>query len=218
MKFSTRVITSLRCILMAFLVGGAVTVAGGSVAVAQEGAEGSAAQEGEVVDPAVAPDDEQVSSPTIDPADLPAVDVGTTSEQEAALRLVEDILAEQRLLLAGQNFVYQAGGRRDPFRSLLALRQREISAPELRPPGLPGALISEVEVAAIASFQGRWQAMVVSQDGRTFFVEVGAILFDGRIVEISGDEVIFEQDVEDLLGARSTRRVSKRLVTGTQEN
>ncbi len=153
----------------------------------------------------------------IDPASLPDIDVVTTDEQEAALRLVETILAEQQLLLSGQNFVYQAGGRRDPFRSLLAARQREISAPELRPPGVPGFLINEVLLGATASYQGRWQAMIIGIDQRTYFVEVGAVLYDGRIVEISGDEVIFEQDVEDMLGARSTRRVSKRLANGNQE-
>jgi len=153
----------------------------------------------------------------IDPATLPAIEIGTTAEQDTALRLVEGILAEQRLLLSGQNFVYQAGGRRDPFRSLLAMRRRGISAPELRPAGLPGFLISEIEVAATASFQGRWQAMIVGLDQRSYFVEVGSGFYDGRVVEISGNEVIFEQEVEDLLGARSTRRVSKRLATGNQE-
>lgn len=152
-----------------------------------------------------------------DLATLPPVNIDTTDEQERALRLVETILAEQRLLLSGQNFVYQAGGRRDPFRSLLAARQRELLAPELRPAGLAGFLISEIRIAATASYQGRWQAMIVGLDQRTYFVVVGAVLYDGRVVEISGDEVIFEQEVEDLLGARSKHRVAKRLVTDNQE-
>jgi Tfp pilus assembly protein PilP len=161
-----------------------------------------------------ADDDENV----FDTSDLPVVNVVTTDEQEAALRLVEAILEEQQLLLSGQNFVYQAGGRRDPFRSLLALGQREIAAPELRPRGLAGFLINELDLRAIASFQGRWQAMVEGADRRTYFIEVGAQLYDGRVVEISGDEIVFEQDVEDLLGARSTRRITKRMTTtGNQE-
>lgn len=152
-----------------------------------------------------------------DPGALPAIGLVTTDEQEAALRLVETILAEQRLLLSGQNFVYQAEGRRDPFRSLLAVRSREIAAPELRPAGLSGFLISEITIVATASYQGRWQAMIMGRDRRTYFVRVGDVLYDGRIVEIAGEEVIFEQEVEDLLGARSKLRVSKRLVTGNQE-
>lgn len=151
------------------------------------------------------------------PGALPAIGLVTTDEQEAALRLVETILAEQRLLLSGQNFVYQAEGRRDPFRSLLAVGSREIAAPELRPAGLSGFLISEITIVATASYQGRWQAMIMGRDRRTYFVRVGDVLYDGRIVEIAGEEVIFEQEVEDLLGARSKLRVSKRLVIGNQE-
>lgn len=152
-----------------------------------------------------------------DPGALPAIGLVTTDEQDAALRLVETILAEQRLLLSGQNFVYHAEGRRDPFRSLLAVRRREIAAPELRPAGLSGFLISEITIVATASYQGRWQAMIMGRDRRTYFVRVGDVLYDGRIVEIAGEEVIFEQEVEDLLGARSKLRVSKRLVIGNQE-
>lgn len=178
-------------------------------------------QEAEGQDPGAGQDDSggqgEAESTSIDPASLPEISLATTDEQEAALRLVENILAEQRLLLSGQNFVYQAGGRRDPFRSLLAVRRREAAAPELRPAGIAGLLINEVAIAATASYQGRWQAMIVGFNQRTYFVQVGAVLYDGRVVEISGDEVIFEQDVEDLLGARSTQRVSKRLVTGNQE-
>lgn len=177
----------------------------------------------EAGDPAAEPEQESaaqegdVEAAPIDPATLPAMDIATTEGQELALRLVETILVEQRLLLSGQNFVYQAGGRRDPFRSLLAVRRREIAAPGLRPPGISGFLINEIQIVATASFQGRWQAMIVGLNGRSYFAQVGAVLYDGRVVEISGDEVTFEQEVEDMLGARSTQRVSKRLVTGNQE-
>lgn len=153
----------------------------------------------------------------VDVESLPPVEIGVTDEQQAALQLVEQILAEQQLLLAGQNFVYQAQNRRDPFRSLLLLRQREIAAPELRPDGLPGFLINEIEVSAVARYQGRWQAMIVGVDGRTYFIEVGDELYDGRVVEIHDGEVVFEQEVEDLMGARSTRRVIRSMVTETQD-
>jgi Tfp pilus assembly protein PilP len=154
---------------------------------------------------------------SIDVESLPAVEIGVSDEQQQALQLVEQILAEQRLLLAGQNFIYEAQGRRDPFRSLLLLRQREIAAPELRPEGMPGFLINEIEVSAVARYQGRWQAMIVGVDGRTYFMEVGDELYDGRVVEIHDGEVVFEQEVEDLMGARSTRRVTRSMVTETQD-
>jgi len=142
---------------------------------------------------------------------LPEVSGDLSGEQIDALRLVDEILREQHVLLSGESFVYRSEGRRDPFRSLLLMRQRELSAPVQRPVGLPGFLINEVTLKAVAQYQGRWHAMIVGVDQRTYFAEVGSELYDGRIVEINTSEVVFEQEVEDLLGARSTRRVVKRL-------
>lgn len=142
---------------------------------------------------------------------------GTTDVEEEALRLVEEILQEQQLIVSGQNFVYQAAGRRDPFRNLLQIRQRAINAPAQRPAGLPGFLVGEVQVSAVAQYQGRWHAMLVGIDQRTYFAQVGTQLYDGRIVEINDREVLFEQEVEDMMGARSTRQVVKRLNSGAQE-
>jgi len=161
----------------------------------------------------------QAETPIQNPEDLGPVDVreGATDEEAEALRLVDQILHEQQLIVSGENFVYRAEGRRDPFRNLLAMRQREITAPTTRPPGLPGFLIGEIKVVAVAQFQGRWHAMLVGLDQRTYFAQVGDELFDGRIVRISEGEVIFEQEVEDLMGARTTRQVAKRLNTGTEE-
>lgn len=165
-----------------------------------------AAETGDLVEPQAEP------AQLIDPGQLPMVSDAMTDDEQQALRLVEEILAEQQLLLSGQNFVYNAGGRRDPFRSLLLLRQRELTAPTQRPPGLAGFMLGEVGISALAQFQGRWHAMLIGLDRRSYFAEVGTALYDGRIVEINDQEIVFEQEVEDLLGARSKRQVVKRLV------
>lgn len=134
-----------------------------------------------------------------------------SDEEQAALELVEEILAEQDIILRGQNFVYRAEARRDPFRNLLRLRRRELTAPTERPPGLAGFLTSEVELKGTALFQGRWHAMLAGLDQQIYFAEVGTELYDGRVVSIRENEVVFEQEVEDMLGARSTRQVVKSL-------
>lgn len=156
----------------------------------------------------------QLPVPGVDPADLLR---GVTREEEEALRLVDEILREQQNLLTGQNFVYQAESRRDPFRNLLLLRQRGISAPQQRPAGLAGFLVNEITVQAIAEFQGRRHVMVLGVDRRTYFARVGDRLYDGRLVEIRPGEVVFEQEVEDLLGARATRQVIKQLNSVPEE-
>ncbi len=142
---------------------------------------------------------------------LPELPLTVTPEEEEALRLVDQILREQNVLAGGKNFVYRAEGRRDPFRSLLRQRQRELAAPETRPPGLAGFLISEVQVSAVARYQGRWHVLLIGLDRRSYVAQVGTELYDGRIIEINDREVVFEQEVEDLLGTRTTRRVVKPL-------
>ena len=172
-------------------------------------------QDAEVAPAATEPGQEE-TGPEGTAAD-PQEPEATSDAEEEALRLVEQILAEQQQLLSGQNFVYRSEGRRDPFRNLLQLRQRELDAPAQRPAGLPGFLVGEVQVTAVAQFQGRWQALLVGLDRRTYTAGVGAELYDGRIIEINATEVIFEQEVQDLIGARSTRQVVRKLNNGNQE-
>ncbi len=184
-----------------------------AVATAQESpANRGGAQETAVEGSAQEADPEAAESEAPFIGELPELSEDLSTEQMEALRLVGEILREQQLLLSSENFVYQSGGRRDPFRSLLlSIRQRELSAPISRPAGLPGFLINELTIKAVAQYQGRWHAMIIGLDRRTYFAEVGSELYDGRVVEINTSEVVFEQEVEDMLGARSTRKVIKRL-------
>ena len=55
--------------------------------------------------------------------------------------------------------------------------------------------------------------MVLAPNRRAYFLEVGTQLYDGHVVEIQANEVLFEQQVPDITGARRTRQVSKRLRT-----
>lgn len=133
-------------------------------------------------------------------------------EERAALALVEQIISDQEGILMGTGFDYRPAGRRDPFRSLLA-EVTAASAPSIRPFGLPGFLISEVELKAIATARGNWHAMVIGPNQRAYFLEVGTELFDGHVVDIRPGEVVFEQQIPDLMGARRSRTVTKRLRT-----
>ncbi len=134
-----------------------------------------------------------------------------TPQEREALELVEQLIRDQEGVLMGTGFDYNSGGRRDPFKSLVP--DNTIRAPTVRPFGLPGFLISEVELKAIATSQGRWHAMVVGPNRRAYFLDVGTELFDGHVMDIRPGEVVFSQIVPDLTGARRTREVTKRLRT-----
>lgn len=84
---------------------------------------------------------------------------------------------------------------------------------DARPQGVAGLLVQDARVTGIARYLGGWHAVLTAPDGRTYFARVGAELYDGRIVEIGPEEVVFEQEVEDVIGNRRVRQVVKRLRT-----
>lgn len=174
--------------------------------------EGEAQQPGQQTGSGQAPPDPQQPQQQPPPVTGGAGQATLTPEEREALDLANRLIREQEGVLMGVGFDYDARGRRDPFRSLL-VDLGAVSAPSVRPPGLPGYLISEVELKAIAAVQGRWHAMVIAPDQRAYFLEVGTELFDGHVVQIGPAEVTFEQIVPDLTGARRSRQVTKRLRT-----
>lgn len=157
-------------------------------------------QQGEASQEQVPPVAQGASPPLLTPA------------ERAALALVDQIIGEQEGVLMGSGFDYIPGDRRDPFASLL-VQIGAVTAPGLRPPGLAGFLVSEVDLKGIATANGRWHAMIIGTNQRAYFIEVGTQLYDGHVVDIRAGEVLFEQVVSDALGVRRIREVTKRLRT-----
>lgn len=155
---------------------------------------------------------QQEQAPPTQAPGLPGAPELLTPEEREALALVEQLIRDQEGVLMGTGFDYAEGGRRDPFRSLIAgLTAVNVPGIDERPRGLPGFLIAEIDLTAIAEVQGRWHAMVTAPDQRSYFLEVGTKLWDGHVVSIGPGEVIFEQLVSDLIGATRTRQVTKTL-------
>ena len=119
-------------------------------------------------------------------------------EERAALALVEQILREREDVLMASGYDYVAAGRRDPFASLL-VQTGAVMAPSVRPVGVAGFLVSEVELKGIATANGRWHAMVVGANRRAYFIEVGtdlpcALRGAEEILETLGRELGVEEN------------------------
>ncbi len=117
--------------------------------------------------------------------------------------------------------VYNPRGKRDPFVNLQELyrqEQPEVFIPQLpplseRPLGLVGLAISEVTITGVAVGEGNRVVILRGVDGFTYLAREENKLFDGYIMDISEEEVVFIQEVLDPRGTRDTVRVVKRLFT-----
>ncbi len=236
-KRNTRALAVATIVVVTGAVGAAGAIAAGSSEVVEHASEGpyagasriessttrqgvrSVALQAPAGAPATAQDPSQTGQlPQGDPAQQTPPPAAAqqellTPEERAALALVEQIIRDQEGVLMGTGFSYNTAGRRDPFVSLLrgvGTTEDGVECPAGR---LEGFLISEIVLKAIATAQGRMHAMVTGPNQRAYFLEVGTQLCDGHVSEITPNEVLFEQLVQDMTGARRSREVTKQLTT-----
>ena len=124
---------------------------------------------------------------------------------------VDEILMDEAAMLAGEGYYYDPGSRRDPFRSLLAARDRlEFRGP--RPEGIPGLLIEEIDITGIYLTSDGPVAQVASADQeKSYLLRVGDQLYDGDVISINANEAVFKQIVDDPTALKPFREVSKKL-------
>ena len=109
-------------------------------------------------------------------------------------------------------YKYDAKGRRDPFRSLdVSATIQASTAPAVRPPGLKGQLVSEINLAGIVKSKNQYMAMATGYRGKTYFLQPNDDLYDGKVIEIKSDAVVFSQTLTDSQGKRLSQRVVKKL-------
>ena len=117
------------------------------------------------------------------------------------------------------NFEYAAGGRRDPFLSLVkrgADSGSTASQPVKRAEGVPGLMVSELTVRGIVQTRGVWVAMVGGVDGKVYSIRAGDKLADGVVREVTAQAVVILQEVTDPLSLAKQREVRK-LLRGGEE-
>ena len=106
-------------------------------------------------------------------------------------------------------YTYEVGGRRDPFRSLLVRNPSDKD--RVRPPGLAGVMVDELELQGTIKVKQGWVAMMRGPDNKSHLVRKGTTLFDGEVVEVSATEVTFRQNVNDPTNPKPFREVVKAL-------
>jgi len=107
------------------------------------------------------------------------------------------------------NYSYDPSGRRDPFESLLGgTKSKSASIPK-------GALtVTDAKVVGITHAKEGFVAIIMGSDKKARFMKEGDKLYDGQIISIEEDRVIFRQDLtDDALAAPGlkSKEVIKRL-------
>ena len=143
-------------------------------------------------------------------------DESEKAKDEQNSKTIEKIIQESENILAGRGFTYDPAGRRDPFRSLVEQTKTEKGP---RPKGIAGMLISEVDLVGIVQKGKDNLAFFNGSDNKGYFLRVGDLLYDGRIILINRhtSQVIFRQEINDPRSIKPYRDITKRLYSAEEE-
>ena len=136
------------------------------------------------------------------------------SEQSEPLEPTVDsdqLLADEEMMLLGEGYTYEPGDRRDPFKSLLIVRER-VAMRGPRPEGIPGLLIEEIDLTGILiTPDGPFAQVRSTQEDKSYLLREGDQLYDGDVVSIAANELTFKQIVDDPTAVKPFREVVKKL-------
>lgn len=148
--------------------------------------------------------------PVVDPnAPPPAGDDSFLGAPSPDTGDIDEILEGEEEVLSGSGgFSYDPGNRRDPFKSLLSGPEKPERGP--RPEGIPGLLIDEIQLLGIWRTPRGYVAQIRASN-KSYLLREGDQLFDGDVVNIQKNEVVFKQQVQDPTALKPYREVVKNL-------
>lgn len=104
---------------------------------------------------------------------------------------------------------FSAAGKRDPFLSPVVTRSLGGSGCST---GRRCLAIDQIELTGVVKSESGMIAVVVNAMNKAYFLRENDPVFDGYVVKITGDSIVFKETIEDKLGKPLTREVTKRIV------
>jgi Tfp pilus assembly protein PilP len=101
-------------------------------------------------------------------------------------------------------------GRRDPFISPVVNRSMVGSGCST---GKRCLAIDQINLKGVVKADSGMIAVVVNSLNKAYFLRENDPVFNGYVVKITGDSIIFKETVQDRLGKSSTREVTKKITT-----
>ena len=100
-------------------------------------------------------------------------------------------------------------GRRDPFFSPV-LQQSSGSGCST---GKKCLEIGQINIRGVVKSESGFIAVVTNSLNKAYFLHESDPVFNGYVVRITGDSVVFQETVQDKLGKSFTREVVKKIIT-----
>lgn len=167
-----------------------------------------------IVMPVSAQDENEVSDQVeaMEGSDEGGDDLGAFGQESVDFGAVDALLEQDSEVMSDPGtYSYDPGARRDPFRSLIQ-RTADTGRDRERPEGVPGLLVDEIAVQGIFMLPEGPVAQVVSTSQDTsFLIRPGDQLWDGEVVSMTLNEVVFKQDTDDPNSLKPFREVVKKL-------
>lgn len=106
--------------------------------------------------------------------------------------------------------ISMAGGRRDPFLSPVVNRGMGGSGCST---GKRCLAVDQIALTGIVKSDAGMIAVVVNAMNKAYFLRENDPVFNGYVVKITGDSIVFKETMQDKLGKSFTREVTKKIST-----
>lgn len=103
---------------------------------------------------------------------------------------------------------YAAAGRRDPFVSPVVSRSMVSTGCST---GKKCLAINQIVLTGIVKSESGMIAVVLNAMNKAYFLRENDPVFNGYVVKITGDSIVFQETVQDNLGKSMTREVTKKI-------
>jgi Tfp pilus assembly protein PilP len=104
---------------------------------------------------------------------------------------------------------YNANGRRDPFISPVVSHAGGSGCST----GKKCLEIGNVNLRGVVRSEGGFIAVVSNGLNKAYFLRENDPVFNGYVMKITGDSIVFQETLQDRLGKTFTREVTKKITT-----
>ena len=118
---------------------------------------------------------------------------------------------DQSFAAGGRGYVYDPIGKRDPFRSFILDRLREIESSAKGP--LEQFDLSQLSVTGIVWDSARQRALILDPSGQGYIIGEGDAIGknDGRVISIGDNVVVVREAYVDFHGDKTTKEIEMRV-------